>query len=412
MIQNPFATTSFEKIWSKHFNQSSNALKFDFLNQILFAKHGSLPVYYNVGNKLTNGNFYSLSDNDDYKEKTFLIRDVPSYHNIKKNELDSLKQKAVFQYKGYTTKVSDYSSLDAYLRTIYKSNTRSKLRRNINRLEVCFDVEYIMYYGDISETTYHSVFKNFYKLFEKRYTDKGEPCGELDPKVWAYYTELGLTLIKDKKASLFVIYCDKVPVGITFSYHIGDILIEALTVFDIDFYRFNIGHTTILKMLEWSFKNNIKLFDYTQGDFEYKKRWSDSEYNTNYHILYDSNSLKSKVLANSMVAYFKVKRAFRELKLNKLYHSWKYKFFGNKTRASLDQSMFQIESIQPNNFDVSTSNPIDITGDKFNNLRRSLYDFLYMNPEKVSNFTFYKLNDSTYFAKSETSLLKIIKDDK
>ncbi|WP_250436336.1 GNAT family N-acetyltransferase [Hanstruepera flava] len=413
MIQNPFATPSFEKIWSKHFNQSKKALKFDFLNQILFAKHNTLPIYYNVGNKLTNGNFYSLSDRAiDYRNKTLLIRDVPSYHKIEDLGLGNLRLKPIFQYKGYTTKISDYNSLDEYLRTIYKSNTRSKLRRNVNRLEACFNVEYVMYYGDISEPVYHSVFTTFYKLFEKRYTDKGEPCGELDPKVWSYYTELGLTLINEKKASLFVIYCNQVPVGITFSYHIGDILIEALTVFDIDFYRFNIGHTTILKMLEWSFENNIRLFDYTQGNFEYKKRWSDSEYDTYYHLLYDSKSLKSRALTNSMVVYFNSKRKFREWKINAKYHSLMHKIFGDKTNASSDKSIFQIEKLKNKDMETDTLSHIDINGNGLDNLRRTLYDYLYMNPEKVSNFKFYELNDSTYFAESETSLLKITKDDK
>src|SRR5690606_31807224 len=91
-----------------------------------------------------------------------------------------------------------------------------------------------------------------------------------------------------------------------------DTLIEALTVFDIDFYRYNIGHTTILKMLEWSFENNIKIFDYTQGDFEYKKRWSSDTYQTHYHLLYDSKSITSAFIANFVAFYFNFKRVFRE----------------------------------------------------------------------------------------------------
>ena len=46
----------------------------------------------------------------------------------------------------------------------------------------------------------------------------------------------------------------------TFNYHFGSIFIEALTVFDIDYYKFNIGHATIYKLLEWSFNNCFTIF--------------------------------------------------------------------------------------------------------------------------------------------------------
>ena len=40
---------------------------------------------------------------------------------------------------------------------------------------------------------------------------------------------------------------------------------------------------------------------FTQGEFEYKKRWSDSTYKTNYHVLYDSNSIKSTLLPSPAI---------------------------------------------------------------------------------------------------------------
>jgi hypothetical protein len=412
MNQNPFATETFARIWSKHFNNLKTVDKFNFINHVLFAQLKAFPLFYNVGNKLTNGNFYTVVDNAaDFKGKTFLIRDIPSYYNISLTNSNELKTKFVFQYRGYTTQVTKYNSLDDYLRSIYKSNTRSKLRRNINRLEACFDVEYIMYYGDISENTYNFVFQRFYKLFEKRYADKGEPCGELEPKLWSYYTELGLALINEKKASLFVIYCNKVPVGITFSYHIEDILIEALTVFDIDFYKFNIGHTSILKMLEWSFENKIRLFDYTQGNFEYKKRWSDSHYDTYYHVLYDSKSVQSSLLANFMTVYFNSKRLFRDLKLNTVYHNVTQKIFGRNNNVILNSENYKVQVVSEDSMIFNDLFPVDIQNEAYSALRRALYDFLYMNPEKIKNINVFQLDDSTYYARGINSTLRLTRDD-
>lgn len=413
MNSNPFASETFIRIWSKHFNNSNIPKKFDFINHVKCVEHSKLPLFYNAGNKLTNGNFYDIYKNEnDFKNKTFLIRDIPSYHGLQPKNYSALKIKTIFQYQGYTTKINDYDSLDNYLKHIYKSNTRSKLRRNVNRLEACFDVEYVMFNGDISDDTFHSVFDNFYKLFERRYTDKGEPCGELDPKIWSYYTELGLALIREKKASLFVIYCDKKPAGITFSYHVEQILIEALTVFDIDFYRFNIGHTMILKMLQWSFENNIQLFDYTQGDFEYKKRWSDSTYKTHYHVLYDSKSVKSILMANFLQGYFNGKRKFRELKLNKIYHNFVHKLYRDRKTINTSISNFNIEVVESQVIDLNSMVLVDINGDNCNSIRRSLYDYLYGKPELVKNIKIYKVNDNVYYVQGQKNLLKIVRDAK
>ena len=410
MNQNPFATNTFASIWFKHFHKSKKPLDFSFIKHLKFAEHGKFSLYYNAGNKLTNGNFYKIDEKEnDFNRKTFLIRDIPSYHDMEIIKSKGLKTKVIFQYEGFTTRIENYKSLDDYLRHIYKSNSRSKLRRNVNRLESCFDVEYKMYYGEISDDTYYSIFNNFYELFEKRYSDKGEPCGELEPKIWAYYTELGLVLIREKMASLFVIYCDKKPVGITFSYHIDDILIEALTVFDIDFYKFNIGHTMILKMLEWSFENNIKLFDYTQGDFEYKKRWSDSTYKTNYHVLYDSKSVKSILLANILNIYFNSKRKFRELKLNRIYHNFKHKLFGSRITNNVNKDRFIIQEAE--SIDVNSLIPINLNDESQNALKRALNEYLYKNPESFRNIKVLKLNDSIYYAQCKNKILKIIRDN-
>ena len=75
-------------------------------------------------------------NSDDYKKKVFLIRDIPSYYTTNDVKAKSnLKLKKILQYEGYITKVSEYLNLEEYMKTIYKSNSRSKFRRNINRLE-------------------------------------------------------------------------------------------------------------------------------------------------------------------------------------------------------------------------------------------------------------------------------------
>ncbi len=412
MPKNPFVTETFIETWSHHFNDSNQPKNFKFVDDIVFVKHGFLPYFINIGKNLTNGITYNLQDDvhDDFKGKTFLIRDLPTYQNLHDPKGKRLKLKKVSQYEGYITQVENYGSLENYLKTIYKSNTRSKLRRNVSRLEACFEVDYKMYFGHISEPDFKEVFDAFYALLEKRYSDKGEPCGELEPTIWSYYMDLAYKMINEKTASLFVIYCDQKPIGITFSYHFGDILIEALTVFDIDFYRFNIGHTTILKMLEWSFENGVKIFDYTQGDFDYKKRWSDSTYDTYYHILYDSKSLKSIMMARFLKSYFSLKRFLRDKKFNEKYHHFKHKLFPKYSAKDQAQQSFAVDIIADNKIDFESLESIDLDLDQFSSERRALYDFLYMNPDRVNSMKVYK-DGNILYAKGDNQAFKISIND-
>ena len=415
-MNNPFISSTFVTIWSKHFNNLKQGKVFQSIENVSFINHKWLPYYSNVGLKLTNGISYKLSNKEtsDYKNKVFLIRDIPSYLEINAPEKESkLKVKKIQQYQGFLTEVSKFDSLDQYMNDNFKSNSRSKFRRNISRLEASFDVDYIMYHGAITQEEFDYVFACFYKLLEKRYAEKGEPCGELNPVLWNYYCELAFAMIQEKTGSLFVIYCNTKPIGITFSYHFNTTLIEALTVFDIDFYRFNIGHTTIYKMLEWSFNNGITLFDYTQGDFEYKKRWSNTTYDTSFHILYDSSSIVSKIITSGFICYFKLKRNLRDRNFNKAFHNMKHTFFGRTSMPKFLTEAYKVEVLTEPFPNLNDLKAIEINDQLYTALRKSIYDFLYMNPEPAKDLKMYcHKKTNTFYAKGSKNSLKIVADEK
>ncbi len=72
-------------------------------------------------------------------------------------------------------------------------------------------------------------------------------------------------LILEKKASLFVIYNKETPMAITYNYHTEDTLIDAITVFDIDYSKFNIGYVNNLKLLNWCFDKRDNDLSHTLG---------------------------------------------------------------------------------------------------------------------------------------------------
>lgn len=411
MSVNPFITNTYSRIWSKHFNKSKQWYSFNFIKDVHFIKQKYFNLYVSLGVNLTGGNTYRLFDleHEDFKNKVFLIRDIPAYHNIDTpNKNTSLKCKHISQYDGYVTKISNYDSLEHYLKSIFKSNSRYKFRRNIERLESCFDIEYVMYHGEISKKQFDNIFDEFYKLFDKRYTNKQEYCGELNPLLWNYYCELAYNMILEKTASLFVIFSNKKPISITFNYHFGTIFIEALTVFDIDYYRFNIGHTTTYKLLEWSFNNNVTLFDFTDGDFDYKKRWSEEYYKKNFHLLYDSSSIKCSLVANFVKKKFKLKQKLRDLNIIKKYKDLKYKFSNTKT---LVYSKFDVDFVSIETTLIDKMEVINIYDNDYMSQRKAILDFLYKYPEPFKNLKFYKDTSvhNNFYAVSDENIYKIIK---
>ena len=411
MKNNPFTTPIYTKIWSKHFNQSKSVFSFNFINGVSFVRYKLLSFYENIGRNLTSGIFYSLpkTDINDYKNKVFLIRDIPSYYDTDElAESSALKLKKVFQYEGYKTEIKEYDDIEHYIKTIFKSNSRSKLRKNIKRLEACFDVKYVMYYGAISKEDFNVIFSKFYELLERRYASKQESCGELDPVLWNYYCELGYAMILEKTASLFVIYNDIEPIGIMFNYHFDNILIEGLKVLDIDYLKFNIGHITTFKLIDWCFKNNIETYDFTYGDFEHKRRWSSSTYQTHHYIFYDSKSIKTSLLAIIIASYYNYKRIFRDKKLIFKYHKLRYKLSLTKLGDTVIAASYKVE------LDINASYkdemiPIDLNSSEYSSQRKAIYDYLYMHPEPANTFKLFKLNkiNDEYYAFGKNSTFKI-----
>ena len=414
MITNPFVSKTYTQIWSKHFNNSKSGKEFNFIENVSFVKNKLPHLYQNLGVNLTSGITYKLNDNqfDDYKGKTFIIRDIPTYHEIEEpDSISSLKLKKIFQYEGFTTEVSNFDDLDHYMKTIFKSNSRYKFRRNMERLEACFDIVYTMYHGVISKQEFDYVFEEFYKLFDKRYTDKQEICGELQPELWAYYCDLAYNMILEKTASLFVIYNDKKPIGITFNYHFGSIFIEALTVFDIDYYKFNIGHTTIYKLLDWSFNNGVTLFDFTHGDFDYKRRWSNNTYQKNHHLLYDSSSIYSRLLALYIEKMFNFKRILRDKKVIKKYHDLKYKIANISSKKKLEFISYTVEPLEESKPVIDKKLLVNIYDESMMSQRKAVFDYFYKYPESVKDVKFYKHNNSEgiYYALGNENVLIIQK---
>lgn len=398
MKTNPFTSLQYETTWSKHFNEGQDLVSFDFIKEVKFIKNSKFGVYENAGRNLTKGIYYDLDYNkQDYKGKTFLIYDVPDYFNVdefKAPKNSSLRLKKVFQYQGFLMDISSYKDQDEYINAQFSSKNRREFRSNQRRLEQCFNIEYSFLHGEVSKARFDVVFDKFYKLLNKRFAGKQVNYHHLSPDKWNYYKELVYTMLQDKKASLLLINRDDTPIGVTLNFHSEDILFETITVFDPDYYKFSVGKTSIIKLLEWCFENNYRISDFSKGDFDYKHKWSNLVYDFNYHILYDSKSIQSIIKANLLETFYKTKLYLRRKKVNELYRKYRFILQGNKKESFEALTAIKFEKLD----DFKASNDyalIDYELEANNFLKQYVYTFAFANPEVIDHIKVYKSNENT-----------------
>jgi len=395
MTQNPFTSSTFERIWSKHFNDNKPLLSFKFINGLKFLKYSRLGIYVSGGKNLTKGIDYSLNYKEtDYKGKTFLIYDVPTYFELEPFNppaSSGLKLKKMFQYKGFLMDISKFKDKDEYINSQFSSKNRREFRSNQRRLETCFNISYEFINESISKTKFDTLFKQFHALLNQRFEGKQVNYHHLSQHKWSYYTELVFEMLKEKKASLLVIYNEADPIGITLNFHADTVLFETITVFDPDYYKFSIGKTSIIKLLEWCFENGYSISDFSKGDFEYKHKWGNLEYDFNYHILYDSKSIRSILTSKYVELFYILKLYLRRKKVNEIYRKYKFFLSGKASKEDASYNNFKLSNIS--DFEMQNYEKLDVTEVHYKFLLVFIYSFAFANPEPIENINVYQQKD-------------------
>ena len=321
MTNNPFLSKIFTEIWLRHFNDSKPSFSFNFISDLHFLKYKFLPIYINVGKNNTNGISYNISDLNqfnDYKKKVFLIYDVPTYFDLNLDLKDSaLKINFINQYKGVLTDISKYESFEDLLQNKFKSKSRYNLKKKQRLLESNFNITYSVYDNRITLKEYEFLAKHLKHQITKRF--EGLKKHNRVVNSWPYYYDLMLSMLKEKKAVIVTVNRDNIPIGMTFNLLSNKVLFYSITTFDTDYLKYNIGHTTIMKILKWCFENNYEILDFSKGETEYKSRWMTKDYYFQNHILYDSESIFSTVIAKTISTYFRFKQFLRDKNINMLY---------------------------------------------------------------------------------------------
>ena len=410
MKHNPFTSDIFTTTWLKHFNNSGPGISFDFLEKLLFVGHKIPKLYVNCGKTHTKGINYAIDNSNiqDLKGKVLLIYDVPTYLNCQQDlDTNEIKTRKIRQYPGFLIKLENFKDLNDYINFTFKGKSRNKLKRDKKRLENCFDISYKIYYGEVPKEEYNANFESFRKLLEKRFQNKGISNNNLNSEEWEFYYEVAYPMIQQKKACLLVVREGNRPISFMLNFLSEDKLFQFMMGFDIDYAKFNVGTTSIMKLVEWCLEKEVKILDFSKGYFDFKRRWGNLAYRFEYHVIYDQNSFYSKIMAYFIISYFQIKQFLRDKRLNEVLHRIKFQLKSKKTSILPGYTFHDPD--KP--IKKTLLKQIDLYQREKEFLKPSVCDFLYYNSEALNNTTVFAISGdpSRYLivGKNTNKILKI-----
>jgi CelD/BcsL family acetyltransferase involved in cellulose biosynthesis len=207
--------------------------------------------------------------------------------------------------KGYAIDLSKSSSLDSFMRDTMSKRFRKTVRQTIKRLESAYTITYKMYLDDISKEDYDTLLDNLEYMLKVRFEQKNIKNENLGK--WPQIKQDFYTSLKNKKASIFVIYNNNTPIDISLNYLSNGIIFSWISSYDIKYFKSSLGVIDLYKHVEWCFNTNYEIIELGYGDHSYKKKWSNLIYNFEHHIVYKRHSTKSKLLAFCEFIKIKIK---------------------------------------------------------------------------------------------------------
>jgi hypothetical protein len=363
-----------------------SGLKFRYNNEIFFEPNTHQP-----GPKDTD-KIYSIKFISGYLKADY--RDV----------LDGpIRVRRYGQEKGYAINLVGITNIEAYIKDQLKSYGKT-IKRSVNRLEKCLDVEYTMYYGELEKEHFNFLMDTLYQMIVARFKQRNETSENL--KDWQWRCERAYHLIKEKRASLFVIYNKQKPIAISFNYNFNKVHFSYISSYDIDYSKFGLGHIDNYKQLEWCLDNNFEIFELGWGTLDYKRRWSNCIYRFEHHLVYPGRSITANIHTGLIGAKIRLKSYLVSKNVHVYIKNIKDKLrFSTRTKEELQFTMENIENIDS----LPHFTRIDYNLDSYAFLRKIIYDFLYSNSVHEKDLKVFKMdNEKSYIIDSGKLIQKVI----
>ncbi|MFK5972246.1 MAG: GNAT family N-acetyltransferase [Flavobacteriaceae bacterium] len=338
-----------------------------------------------------------------------LVKYVPEY--LKPHLKKHLKAIKFFEIKGYAITLNGVTSIEEYLAEQIKRKLRISLLNRKKRLEQCFNIRYEVFHNHITKEEYSILMEALRKLLVRRFEQRNEVNERLLD--WNKYYDLFFTLINTKKASLFVIYESNKPIALSLNYHFDKVFFGAISSYDIDYGKFGLGQILVYKRLEWCIEQKFDVFDMSMGNPDYKKKWCNTVYDFEHHIVYSPDSLSSSFYAKSIAIRMRTKMYLKSKNIHILYKKIKTNLkVLSKNDKEPNNTRERIKyTIEPEN-NIKTYNnltKVDYNTSKFSFLKQYACEFLYVTKEHILNTEIFEVEkERIYVIKGKDHSSKVI----
>tara|TARA_R110002012_G_scaffold283304_2_gene473590 strand:- start:37540 stop:38757 length:1218 start_codon:yes stop_codon:yes gene_type:complete len=372
----------------------------EFFEKKIFSPLFSKAV--NQTNQKEDLNPNKITD-DSYYQHVHLTEFVPSFLTLSLNSEKPILSVFKFNnFKGFMCELSGMATPKEYMvKQLGKSGEKLVMKR-LKRLETCFDIRYKMYHGAIDKDECLQLMDEFRSMIEKRFAQRGEKHSSL--KNWDFYKNSAYEMILNKKASLFIIYSHEKPIAISLDYLYQNIFESAISSYEIDYAKFGLGNTIIVKKLEWCFDNGYAIFNMRWGDYPYKRFWCNGIFDYKNYVVYNKKSIPNTIRAflitklNQLIVY---------MILNKERFAWIKKIKGFLTNRKTtvvvqdtenDNDHQDYEEI-PNYVYVKGNGGtvIDLQDQEYATLRKYVYDFQYVTSKPSNTLVVHKIKEKDDF---------------
>lgn len=365
------------------------------------------PIYEGVRNTTTDEIVRSneIAPDEHSSNTIYVVNYIPPFLEPQIRQADKRRLKAITMnyFYGFMADLRNQSTLDDYLKEKMSSKSRTKVKSYVRKLEACYPISYKLYFGEISSAHYDFLFSKFQEFLKSRFLQRGD-THELLPH-WKSIRQDSYEMIRNKTASLFVIYNDKEPIDICLNYHTGNVMHNGIRSYDIAYSKFRLGYIDILKQLQWCFENGIHLFDLGVGDMDYKRHWCNVIYDFEHQIHYRKGKAWVKLVAITLARFYETKEYLKKKELHKFYHKIRKLFKKTTNRPELNkEKKMEILSDGPSS-DQKSMTPLDLKDEANFLMKKSVCDFQYAYLEPSNEINVYKLNEDSevYLIKGKTN---------
>ncbi|UKM63940.2 GNAT family N-acetyltransferase [Flavobacteriaceae bacterium GSB9] len=374
----------------------------------LITEHSKIPAAYRTlsfmsGEVIYNSEGEGLEEtNQATSIKLFPLYLNPRFISDKTLVINKVPQKKI---TGYAIDIKDTNNIENFLAQEYSKSFRSNIRRLKKRLETCFTISYRMFFGSISQNDYNDYMNELHRMLTIRFGQRNENNDILNN--WDFYFNTTFELVNSKKASIFVIYENNIPIYICINHHFNNILFVSIPSYDIDYSKFALGNISIYKLLEWAIDHNYSMIDMAYGTLEYKRRWSNLIYDFEHHILFDKNQWKQRIFSALEIKKIQLKNILKHYNIDDIVKKIKSRRRRQNSPDITHQVYYNIEELH--NFSTDNISVVDIYKSHQPGLKQMVFEFLYAQKAHIKMVEIFKtttsgkyvikLKDRCFFAK-------------